>query len=133
MHARGSGEAAQRAKRGRTRVAICVSRVLLDGLQKRETARSLNENVQLVLPNLGQNELKSGVACFTIDVQTCQQPDLLQDRLMWVVKRATPLFNSFCSNVARQVACFLLRVFPCLNFSTEARSIPRLIETFTKI
>ena len=27
-----------------------------------------------------QNEFKSVVACFTIDVQTCQQPDLLQDR-----------------------------------------------------
>ena len=24
----------------------------------------------------------------------------------WVVKRATSLFNSFCSNVAKQVACF---------------------------
>ena len=53
MHPRGSGEAARRAKRGRrfsclsrlapsvTRVAICVSRVLLDELQKKETARSL--------------------------------------------------------------------------------------------
>ena len=57
MHARGSGEAAIRAKRGRkhekkkerlfscrsrpapsvTRVAICVSHVLLDRLQKKET------------------------------------------------------------------------------------------------
>ena len=54
MHARGSGEAARRAKRGRTRLAICVSRVLLDGLQKRETARSLNENVQLVLQHCGK-------------------------------------------------------------------------------
>ena len=48
MHARGSGEAVRRAKRGLqpekkkplapsvTRVAICVSRVLLDGLQKKE-------------------------------------------------------------------------------------------------
>ena len=58
MHARGSGEAARRTKRGRqpekkkdrlpafsclsrlarsvTRVAICVPRVLLDGLQKKE-------------------------------------------------------------------------------------------------
>ena len=35
--------------------------------------------------------------------------------LMWVVKRATSLFNSFCSNVARQVACFLLPVFPYLK------------------
>jgi len=36
MHARGSGEAPSV-----TRVANCVSRVLLDGLQKKETARSL--------------------------------------------------------------------------------------------
>ena len=32
--------------------------------------------------------------------------------LMWVVNRATSLFNSFCSNVARQVARFLFPVFP---------------------
>ena len=31
--------------------------------------------------------------------------------LMWVVKCATSLFNLFCSNVARQVAHFLLPVF----------------------
>ena len=31
---------------------------------------------------------------------------------MRVVKRATSLFNSFCSNVAKQVARFLLPVFP---------------------
>ena len=39
MHARGSGEAARRAKRlapSVTRVALCVSRSLLDGLQKKE-------------------------------------------------------------------------------------------------
>jgi len=35
MHARGNGEAARRAKRV-SRVAICVSCVLLDGLQKKE-------------------------------------------------------------------------------------------------
>ena len=33
-----------------------------------------------------------------------------------VIKRATSLFNSFCSNVARQVARFLLPVFPYLKF-----------------
>ena len=32
--------------------------------------------------------------------------------LMWVVKRAISLFNSFCSSVARQVARPLLPVFP---------------------
>ena len=30
--------------------------------------------------------------------------------LMWVIKRATLLFNSFCSTIARKVACFLLPV-----------------------
>ena len=28
---------------------------------------------------------------------------------MWVTKRATSLFNSFCSNVAKQVALFVGR------------------------
>ena len=34
---------------------------------------------------------------------------------MLVVKRTTSLFNSLCSNVARQVALFLLPVFPYLK------------------
>ena len=33
---------------------------------------------------------------------------------MWVVKRTTSLFNSFGSNVAKEVARFLLPVFPYL-------------------
>ena len=33
----------------------------------------------------------------------------------WVAKRATSLFNSFCSNVAKQVSRFLLPVFPYLK------------------
>ena len=36
---------------------------------------------------------------------------------MWVVKRTTFLFNLFCSYVAKQVACFLLPIFPYLNLS----------------
>ena len=35
--------------------------------------------------------------------------------LMWVVKRAKSLFNLFCGNVVRQVARFLLPVFPYLQ------------------
>ena len=38
--------------------------------------------------------------------------------LMWVVRRATSLFNSFCSNVARQKTCNLLHVFCCPFFRT---------------
>ena len=36
---------------------------------------------------------------------------------MWVVKHTTFLFNLFCSYVAKQVACFLLPIFPYLNLS----------------
>ena len=35
--------------------------------------------------------------------------------LMWVVKHAKSLFNSFCSNLAKQVARFLLPDFPYLK------------------
>ena len=35
--------------------------------------------------------------------------------LMRVAKRATLLCNSFCNNVAKQVACFLLPVFRTLS------------------
>ena len=35
---------------------------------------------------------------------------------MWVVKRVTSPFNSFCSNVAKQVARFLLPVFAYLYY-----------------
>ena len=42
--------------------------------------------------------------------------------LIWVVKRATSLFNSFCSNVAKQVARFLSPVFP--NLKRQAIKIP---------
>ena len=31
--------------------------------------------------------------------------------LMWIVKRATSLFNSFCSNDARHVGCFFAARF----------------------
>ena len=34
---------------------------------------------------------------------------------MWMVKCAMTLFNSFCSNIAKQVACFLLPPFPYLK------------------
>ena len=59
-----------------------------------------------------------------VDVERCCafyyhiKPVLQQIRLltglMWVEKRATSLFISFCSNVAVQVARFLLPVFPYL-------------------
>ena len=52
--------------------------------------------------------------------------------LTWVVKRATSLFNSFYSNVARQVVRFLLPVFPYLNVrlkSEKGRVVWNLFKT----
>ena len=39
----------------------------------------------------------------------------LQGLFSWVVKRATSLFSSFCSHVAKQIARFLLPVLPYLR------------------
>ena len=39
----------------------------------------------------------------------------LQPYLLWVVKRATSLFNSFCSNVVRHVALFCCPFYCSLN------------------
>ena len=39
----------------------------------------------------------------------------MQGLFSWVVKRATSLFNSFCSYVAKQIARFLLPVLPYLR------------------
>ena len=45
-----------------------------------------------------------------------QQPSLLQDRLdKGVVKRATPLLNSICSNFVKQVAHFFLTLYRTLT------------------
>ena len=41
-------------------------------------------------------------------------------RLMWVVKRTTSPFNTFCSNVAKQVVRLLLPVFPYLRVLTRS-------------
>ena len=64
---------------------------------------------------LRQDELNNDVARFTTHIKPVLQQIRLLTGLMWVVKRATSIFNSFCSNVAKQVARFLLPVFPYFN------------------
>ena len=71
-----------------------------------------NKKRATCLATLLLNELNSDVARFTAYVQTYWKPDLLQHRFDVGGNRATSLFNSFCSNVARQVARFLFPVFP---------------------
>ena len=53
-------------------------------------------------------------------LQPTFEPVLYQIRLQgffsWVVKRAALLFNSFCSNAAKQVSCFLLPMLLLTDF-----------------
>ena len=46
--------------------------------------------------------------------------------LMWGVKRATSLFNSFFSHVAKQVACFFVARFPYLYAESSLRSAKKM-------
>ena len=73
---------------------IC-SRYGKTGYKKRATSFAI----------LLQKELNSDVERFTTHVRT-----FLARFVSWVVKRATSLFNSFCGNVAKQVARLLLPV-----------------------
>ena len=47
-----------------------------------------------------------------VSICNLQRPDLLRDRVdSWVVKRATTLFNSFNSNVAKEDARFCCQYY----------------------
>ena len=65
--------------------------------------------------NIAATELKSDVTRFTTLAQTCQQPDLVQARFEVGGKTRNIAIQPFCSDVAKQVACFLLPVFPYLE------------------
>ena len=58
-----------------------------------------------------QNELNSDDAGLQPMFKPVNNLICCKTDLMWVIKRATSLFNLFCSNVAKQVARFLLPVF----------------------
>ena len=74
-----------------------------------------NKNVHHALQHCWKTklkELKSDVAPFSTHVQTCWQPDLLEDRLDVGNKTHNiAVFYSCSSNVARQVACFFVAPF----------------------
>ena len=77
--------------------------------------RACNKNVHHALQHCWKTklkELKSDVAPFSTHVQTCWQPDLLQDRLDVGNKTCNiAVFYSCSSNVARQNACFFVARF----------------------
>ena len=73
-----------------------------------------NKKSATYLATLLQNELYDDVAQITTNIKPVLQQIRLLTGFNEVVKRATSLFNSFCSNVAKQVALFLLPVFPNL-------------------
>ena len=73
--------------------------------KKKETC-NLYYNVTLL-----QNESINDVARFATHIKPVLKQIRFVAGLMWVVKRATSLFNSFRSNGARQVACFFVARF----------------------
>ena len=70
-----------------------------------------NKKRATCLATLLQNELNSDVARFTEHIKPVNKLICCKTDLMWLVKRATSLFKLFYSNVARQVAHFLLPFF----------------------
>ena len=79
-------------------------KILLNGQQKRTTC----------FVTLLQNELESDVARFTTHVQTClatNQVSLKGGK----TGNISQFSNSFCTNVAKQVARFLFPVLPYLK------------------
>ena len=71
--------------------------------------------MQLVLHHLLQNELQRDVARFTTLIKSVFHQIRLLKGLNVGGKTCNIVFNSFCSNVANQVACFLLPIFPYLK------------------
>ena len=77
--------------------------IIMEALVWSQQSKTGNKKkVQLVCNSAAKRVESCDIACFTTDVQT---------RLSWVAKRATSLFNSFCSNIAKQVAPFFEALF----------------------
>ena len=79
-----------------------------------------NKKRATCLATLLQNKLNSDVARFITHIKSVLQQIRLLTGLNMGCKPASSLFNSFCSNVAKQVARFLLPVFPYFNKSNGA-------------
>ena len=71
--------------------------------------------MQLVLQHLLQNQLQRDVARFTTLIKSVLHQIRLLKGLKVGGKTCNIVFNSFCSNVAKQVACFLWPIFPYLK------------------
>ena len=96
--------------RGDAASTRCEALHKTEGTEKRAT-----KNVQLVLQHCCKT---SWIAMLRVLPPTFKPVNNLiccKTGFMWVVKRAISLFNLFYSNVAKQVARFLLSVFPYLS------------------
>ena len=69
-----------------------------------------NKNRSICLAAWLQNTFNSDVARFTTHENNLAALFLARHSRTWLVNRQTSLFNLVCSNVAKQVACFLLPV-----------------------
>ena len=77
------------------------------------------------LATLLQNELNSDVVRFTTHIKPVLQQIGLLTGFSEVLKRTTLLFNSFCSNLAKESYTFLLPVLPKLFFLINEKRCER--------
>ena len=100
-------------KQSQVRYPTCMSIVshnVAKGTEKRAT-----RNVQLVLQHCCKTSWIAMLRILPPMFKPVNNLICCQTGLMWVVKHTTLLFSSFWSNVARQVAHFLLPVFRTLT------------------
>ena len=96
---------------------LLVVMILLPGYSSQRYGKRATKNVQLVLQHCCKNSWIAMLLVFHPH-QTCLcNKSGCWQVWTWVVKRATSLFSSFYSNVAKQVSRFLLPVFPYLNLT----------------
>ena len=102
----------------RERLGCCKFDFRLDKISResRHTQKSYDTCCKTSLPwPVKRTTCTDFVTKSSTSLYFLQQPSTtFQDRFdAWVVKRATPLLNSFCSNIAKQVTCFF-----CLFYRT---------------
>ena len=72
------------------------------------------KNMQLVLQHCCKTSCKATLRVLRLSSNISCTKTACWQVWTWVVKRATSLFNLFCNTAAKQIACFLLPVFPYL-------------------
>ena len=79
------------------------------------TKKQATKNTQILLQHCWKTSWKAMLHVLPPTFKPVNNLICCKTGLIWLVKRVTSLCNSFCCNFAKQVACFLLPVFPYLK------------------